>query len=418
MKKLVKKSKIKGVIPVPPSKSYMQRVLLAALLSKKNLKVFNPSSCDDSKTFIEILKKFGFKIKHSKNILEVVYNKNKVPSTINCKESGFCTRVIMLFSSFFGEKIKIDGENTLKRRSFRETLKLIKALGAEVTGGGDFPFIIKGTWKKGIKNLKVDGKDSSQHISGLLFLSPLYYQDLNITVKHLVSKGYIDLTVNVMNKFGINIRKKNNKYHVGGSQKYRRKEIKIEGDWSSAAGLIVTGTLCGSLEIKGIQKESVQPDKNIVELVKSIGGNIRYKNSENLIINKADSLKSFNYDATHTPDLIPVLSILASQCNGVSRIEGINRLENKESNRSEIILKQFGKIGMKIRREDNSFIIKKSKIKGGVIDPFGDHRIVMGAAILGLISEDGVEIINPDCVEKSYMNFWTDFKKIGGNIYE
>jgi 3-phosphoshikimate 1-carboxyvinyltransferase len=195
-------------------------------------------------------------------------------------------------------------------------------------------------------------------------------------------------------------------FFIEGNQKYTAKELTIEGDWSSAAFLLVAGLIAGRMEVKGLNADSNQGDKLIMSVIQQAGGKLTI--NENSIVSEKSNLNPFEFDATDCPDLFPPLVSMAVYCNGISVISGTERLIDKESNRAETLKAEFEKVGIDISLVDNKMYIKSGVMKGASTDSHNDHRIAMALAIAALGSDEEITINNADCVNKSYPFFFKD----------
>ena len=375
MNKFIANSKVSGKITPPSSKSMLQRSIAASYLSNTETTLIYNSTCDDSDVVFRIVKNL----------------KSDTVTELNFGESGLALRMFTPILALQDKKFKIITEGTLKGRPVIDIEKPLR--------GGIYD---------------IDGSVSSQFLTGLLMALPLAKKDSVINVKDLKSKPYIDMTLEVLKSFGIEILNKNyEKFIIKGDQSYSAEKIVIENDWSSASNFIVAGAIAGSIEIHGLNFDSFQPDKNILDIVKTVGAKVKRK-ADSIIVSK-NKLKSFIYNATDSPDLFPPLVVLASACDGKSRIKGALRLKYKESNRADVLVKEFRKLGVNISVSGDEMIIEGGNVIGGEIDSYNDHRIAMAGAIAGLISEKGVTIKNAECVNKSYRSFFKDLEEIMEN---
>jgi 3-phosphoshikimate 1-carboxyvinyltransferase len=264
---------------------------------------------------------------------------------------------------------------------------------------------------------KINSNRSSQFLSGLLLALPLLNEGTIIEVEDATSLPYIDLTIEIMKEFGFEIANDNyQKFCLKSKWDVDYIILNAEGDWSSASYLLVAGAIAGNIKLKGIDNNSKQADKAILEVLKQVGANLEIT-ADSITVRK-NVLNSFEYDATNSPDLIPVLVALAVNCEGESIIRGIDRLVNKESNRLATIYSEFKKLNCDIHIDKDSFIIKNSDINGGVVKSHHDHRIAMSLAIAALNANSAITIEDAECVSKSYPNFFEDLKLIGVNINE
>ena len=375
MNKFIVNSKVSGKITPPSSKSMLQRSIAASFLSNTKTTLIYNSTCDDSDVAFRIVKDL----------------RSGVATDLNFGESGLALRMFTPILALQDKDFKIITEGTLKNRP---TIEIKKPL------------------RGGVHN--IDGSVSSQFLTGLLMALPLVKEDSVINVKDLKSKPYVDMTLEVLRLFGIEINNENyERFTIKGDQSYSAKDIIIENDWSSASNFIVAGAISGKIEIVGLNINSLQPDKNILDVVKSVGAKVEIR--ENSIFISKDKLKAFTYDATDSPDLFLPLVVLASVCNGKSRIKGALRLKYKESDRAEVLVNEFTKLGIKISITGDEMTIEGGNIIGGEIDSHNDHRIAMAGAIAGLVSEKGVNIKKSECVNKSYPDFFKDLENLIDN---
>jgi 3-phosphoshikimate 1-carboxyvinyltransferase len=400
---------IQGEILAPPSKSVMIRLLAGALLAKGASKIVNPSYCNDSVTAINILKEFGCEIFPDSDLMKIDSSEMEInrPQALNCMESGLSLRLFSIISSLSNNRIIINAEDTLLKRKSNQFENILINLGVNLsTNNGYPPFIIQGPIKNG--KISMDGSEGSQLLTGLLFTLPLLNGDSEIIVSNQKSKPYIDLSIKILKDFGINIYNDDYKYyHIKGNQTYKTGKYFVEGDWSGAAFFLVSGVIAGSIKINGLDFDSKQSDKRIIDALIASGSNMKIL--DNSIYISQSNLSGFEFDATDSPDLFPALVVLALNCKGKSIIYGTDRLKNKESDRASVLYEEFKKLGAKIMLKDNSMFIEECKLNGGDVNSHNDHRIAMALAIAGLNSNEQIKINNPECVSKSFQDF---FKKL------
>ncbi|MFC2130933.1 3-phosphoshikimate 1-carboxyvinyltransferase [Bacteroidota bacterium] len=416
MKKSIQKSIIKGEIVAPPSKSLMIRALTGALMSEGFSVILNPIICNDTSAAIDIIKSLGANVEQSSESILIKGALHKEAVDIDCIESALCARLFSAIAPLLAKDIRIIGKGSLLNRNLSDVTNNLISLGIICeSSNGRLPFSIKGDYK--INEIKVDCSKSSQFLTGLLFALPLCNHDTIINVDNLISKPYINLTIDILCNFGIKIEHKEFKrFYIEGNQKYTPVNIIIEGDWSNSAFLLVAGAIAGNVSVKGLNINSMQGDKNILEILDKAGAYISIK--EDSIQIMQSKLTAFEFDLTDTPDLFPPIVSLACYCNGVSKIHGANRLVNKESNRLNALISEFSKLAVKIFLKENTLFIEGGKLKGCDVDSHNDHRIAMALTIAGLTSEEPIIINNAECISKSYPSFYDDMKILGGNIHE
>jgi 3-phosphoshikimate 1-carboxyvinyltransferase len=283
------------------------------------------------------------------------------------------------------------------------------------TTEGFLPLTIKGPLSGG--KCEIDGSVSSQLLTGLLMALPLANGDSEIKVKNLKSIPYIDMTIQILESFGIRVYNEDYQlFKIPGNQKYIPASFEVEGDWSGGAFLLVAGAVNGQLTVQGLRKDSLQSDKAILDALESAGAKIIVNNNSIEILHSG--LKAFEFDATHSPDLFPPLVTLATFCKGTSRIKGVSRLIYKESNRAKTLQTEFGKMNIKIELADDIMLITGGKPSGARVESHDDHRIAMAVAVTALGADGRTYLRDSQCVAKSYPEFFKDMKNAGAAIYE
>ncbi|MES2777299.1 MAG: 3-phosphoshikimate 1-carboxyvinyltransferase [Bacteroidota bacterium] len=415
-------SGLSGSIQAPTSKSSMQRACAAALLTKGKTTIINPGYSNDDKAALDIIQKLGA-------IVEILPDRVVVESTgvhpvspvINCGESGLSIRMFTPIAALSDEAITITGEGSLPTRPMDFFDEIFPMVGIEIaSNGGKLPLQIKGPLQP--QNIEIDGSLSSQFLTGLLMAySAAGASDVSIKVNNLKSKPYIDLTLKVMQDFGMHMPENRNheEYYFGApttnDSQLKAKEYTVEGDWSGAAFLLVAGAVAGNITVKGLDVFSTQADKAILQAIMASGAIISVQ-PEQIEIGPAQ-LKPFHFDATDCPDLFPPLVALASFCNGKSVIQGVSRLAHKESNRGITLQEEFGKMGVEILLQDDLMVIDGGKgLKGAEVSSRHDHRIAMACAVAALKADGPTTINGAEAINKSYPDFYEHIKYLGGNI--
>ena len=403
MYKVIKPFRYKGSIKINSSKSIYQRCLALSCFSNSDFIIVGDSNNDDVKTAKEICKKIGLDLKKSKNNLivsgEVLANIQRL--NVNTCESGLSLRVFgVLLTSFF-ENVTLNRNGSAINRKF--DFSSLKDLGVTFYEK-ESSIILNGKLNAGTVN--INKLDSSQILTGLLITLPFLNDNSIIKCKDLVSKPYIDITLSLLDDLGIQIKNNNyKKFLIEGNQELKRNKVIVEGDWSSAAFHLVGAAISGSITINGLNLKSLQGDKEILNVLEKCGTELKIKNNSVTVIKK--QLKSFSFDATQTPDLFPPLVALASCCDGISKIFGVDRLINKESNRGLTLKEEFSKLGIKISLDNKCLSIEgKSQIKGAIVDSHNDHRLAMALSVMASVSEHPITIKNSYAVAKSYSKFY------------
>ena len=420
---------LKGEVVIPSSKSIGHREIICSGLASGKSIVDNISISKDIEATIEGLKSFGAKINEIPSKFQgrcafsiegtdgKINLKNKV---INCRESGSTLRFLIPLGILSNEKIIFTGSGKLVERPLDPYFEIFNKKGIEYKIFSDkinLPLEINGKLKSGVYSLV--GNISSQFISGLLFSLPLCEGDsvIEITTK-LESESYINLTLDALKKYGIEIINENHKrYIVKGNQKYKNIETTVEGDYSQGAFWLVAGALSENIKSIGLGFGSIQGDQKIVDILKKM--NVNLKISENEIISIESKTRGTIIDGSDCPDIIPILTVLASVSEGVTKIINSERLRYKECDRLTAIATELNKIGADIQELSDGLIINgKKSLKGGEVSCWNDHRIAMSLAIASIKCSEKLILRGTECVEKSYPEFWKDFVSLGGKIEE
>jgi 3-phosphoshikimate 1-carboxyvinyltransferase len=290
----------------------------------------------------------------------------------------------------------------------------LSKLGADLRGYNEFqvPVWVKGVLKGGDVEIKAE---SSQFISSLLFSLPLAKYDSTLKVKSTKSRPYIDMTLPVLGESGIEIEKKGDEFFIPGSQSYKLHKFSVPSDFSSAGYLIAAGLLAGKVKIENMF-DSKQGDRIIVDAVREMGGKIRWNKEKGEIVVEKSELSGIDFDASDTPDLAPVISALAAVAKGKTRIYNAEHLRIKEIDRIEGIYSNLKSLGIKAEKRKDGIEIDGGEIEGGTVDSFGDHRMALAFALLGLIAKKGVRVKNAEVVSVSYPGYFEVLKSLGAKI--
>lgn len=414
MDKTVSLGSIKGIITPPSSKSYAQRAIALALLSKGRTTLRNIEFCKDTRSALACIEALGAKVTFlDERTISIDGGLNPTSGTLLVGESGLATRLFTPIASLNHSPICIQGEGTLLHRPMQMMIEPLRELGVKVKdGGGYLPIEVEGPIHGG--EIRVDGSISSQFITGLLLALPLAKTDTTLYVDSAVSTPYIDMTIDTAQRFGVEIMHKSGDYSeffIEGGQNYTPTDLSIEGDWSGASTMLVAGAIAGEVTIRNISTLSKQADTAICHALERAGAGIIIEH-DSITVSKRP-LKAFSFDATNCPDLFPALAALAAAAEGVSTIVGTNRLMHKESDRAETIRQEYEKFGIMVDiSEDNIMKIRGGEIHPATVFSHNDHRIAMSLAVSALRCKGEVTIENAECVEKSYPDFFEDLESI------
>lgn len=401
------RSALSGTVSIPPSKSVAHRLLIASSLGDKPSLIKNVGTSDDVKATINSLNALGAKITLSNTDANVTPIKvvNDNPK-LDVGESGSTLRFMLPLVRSLGVKRP---EFTMRGRlKDRPNDELIRVLDEHT---------VNGALRSGV--YEIDSSISSQYITGLLLALPRLEGTSIIILKgDVVSKGYLDITEDILKAYSIEFTKHNSCYIIPGMQSYKTFDTKAEGDFSSSSFLFTLGAFQKEgITLKNLNPQSKQGDKVIVDILRDSGVRIDEKNGE-YKVSENGKYKPLDVDLENAPDLAPILAVFASKVHGVSKISGIERLRIKESDRISAILDMLKSAKIDAKYEDKVLTINGGNPKSGTFDGYKDHRIVMSSLVLSLLScDDGESVVSDiECISKSYPNFLSDIISLGGNI--
>ena len=406
---------ISGKIEAISSKSDAHRLLICAALSETETKIHCNVMSKDIAATVNCLKAMGAEIFVNDKVITVNPKEFNKTASLDCGESGSTLRFLMPVVSALGIDATIIGQGRLPQRPISPLKEEMEKKGVVFNTDSNFPLHLSGKLQWG--EYEIAGNISSQFITGLLFALPILNGDSKIRlIPPVESKSYLDITISALRKFGIEIEEKENLYIIKGNQKYiSPKELWVDGDWSNSSFFLCAGALNeNGVTVTGLNINSPQGDKKILDILKSMGADVIINNDE-ITVKKKD-LKGIVVDASDIPDAVPIISVVATMCEGETKIINAQRLRIKESDRIESVVKMLESVGAKIDETDDGMIIKGVRsLLGGIVEGYNDHRIVMSAAILSSLCESEVTITDAQAVEKSYPDFFADFNKMGGN---
>ncbi len=402
----IQPSLLKGTVKIPSSKSYSHRMLICAGLSSGKSVIKGISFSKDIDATISAMNALGAKIEINGDTATVQgISEPSEDAVIDCCESGSTLRFIIPISCALGTSSEFHGQGRLPQRPIDIYIRELSQKNIIFEYNNTMPFSLSGKLSSG--DFYLEGDVSSQFVTGLLFALPILDGDSKIIMKsHLESKPYADMTIACLRLFGIDITETDYGYFIRGNQKYTPHDCTVEGDYSQAAFFFTANALGNNIKLENLIPDSVQGDKKILEIIDEMCYNSKHGRPG-----------FFKADCSDIPDLVPILAVLGSFGSEKSVIFNAKRLKIKESDRLLAISSVLNNIGGKITALDDGLIIEPvENFKGGEIDSFGDHRIVMCGAIASTRSENPVIIRGADAVKKSYPDFFGDFRKLGGKF--
>ncbi|NLL89873.1 MAG: 3-phosphoshikimate 1-carboxyvinyltransferase [Dehalococcoidales bacterium] len=414
MRVKISKSELRGKVAVPPSKSYTIRSLMCAALAKGKSRIINPLISDDTEAASQALETVGIKIQKNDGCWEVQGGRFHAPDgDIYCRDSAATMRFMACLSAIIPGKCRLVPSPSLAKRPIEPLVAALNKLKVKCRMEDSVVVVDEGKFLGG--NVSLTGDVSSQFISGLLFLCPLAEAGLNIRITTPPESGpYIEMTLGCMKEFGIDIiASPTLQFFTGDFRQYKPADYTVEADWSTASYLLAAGAIAGSTEATGLNLNSLQGDRVILNLLSKMGASIIAK--KDMITTSRSNLKPIRADLTDSIDLLPTMAVVAALANGQSRFYGIRRARFKESNRVTAVKEGLEKMQIPVTENDDMLIINGGKPVGATIDSFGDHRIAMAFSLLGAAVGDTV-IEGAECVNKTFPHFWETLESIGAKV--
>ena len=439
-------------LSMPVSKSFAQRAIIAAALADGTSHLRGYTPCGDNEAALQVARNLGAEVNVNGN--EVTIKGISAQSgglnlpELHVGESGLLTRMLIpLMAQLSPDPVSFTGEKTLLGRPLTGAKEIMDAFEADVIPSEveespsivRVPLTVKGPLKAG--RAEISGKHGSQLISGLLMALPFAEKNSSLIVHEPKSIPYMFITLEVLKKFGIKIGNDmlggpdflasdgdwslctEMVFKVKGGQKYKAADIDLEGDWSAAANFLVAGAIFGKAELQGLDTTSLQADLSIMDILMDAGASLSQLDGDrgNITVQRAP-LKAFRVDASNCPDLFPIVSVLAAFCQGTSRLAGVGRLANKESDRARAIMEMLTQMGVRACVEGDEMVIEGHSLaqrlldncllKGGLYTSHHDHRMVMALKVASLGADGPISIDDEQCVAKSFPQFHEIFDKL------
>ena len=407
---------ITGTVSAIPSKSDVHRALICDALADRQSRVNFSATSEDINATVSCLNSLGAKITVDglgADVIPIGKNLNK-NATLDCGESGSTIRFMIPVAAALGADSLFIGRGRLAQRPLEPLATVMKQNGCSFSKQGEFPLLVSGRLKSA--EFQIEGNVSSQFITGLLFALPLIGGGKIKILPPVESKKYIDMTVRTMGEFGVNVSVEGTTYSVESSSQYSVKKdvYSSDGDWSNAAFFLSAAAIKGEVRYLNVFKNSLQGDKEIVNLLSRFGADVKWE--EDSVFVKSKELHGIDIDASQIPDLVPILSVVASFAKGETKIYNAGRLRIKESDRLSAVATALNTLGAEVTEHEDGLMIKGKPdlCLNGCVDSFNDHRMVMSCAVAALCSGGDVEVKNAQAVNKSYPSFFDDFILLGG----
>lgn len=405
-------SPLSGEINIPPSKSAAHRALICAALSEGTSRVEPYCTSEDIKATAACLRALGMRIEEDGKGYTVGRGERIKGGTLDFGESGSTARFLLPVAAALGAEVTAKGKGRLPERPMKVLTDLLRQHGVEVSSD-NLPMTLKGKMTAG--EFALPGNISSQYISGLMLAAPLLDGDTEIIpTTALESVGYIDMTVDAVKGQGVGVEETEKGWKISADQSYKPRDIKIEGDWSQAAFFMSAAAIGGDIRVHGLDFASKQGDMAALDVFAAFGADISIE-GDVLHIRKGE-LRGIEVNAADIPDMVPAIAATAAFASGKTVIHSAERLRIKESDRIKTTIAALNALGIKTEERPDGMMIYGGRPKGGTVDGANDHRIVMAFSVAAAFAEGESVITGAEAINKSYPEFFEDFKKLGGKI--
>ena len=405
---------------VPGSKSYTHRILIASALSDGECRIQNPLLSEDTLLTMQALRQMGIHIDDtSQDQIIVCGNSGALKpcaDRIFLGNSGTSMRLLAAVAALGMGKITLTGTDRMAERPIQDLIDALVQLGARIRSinrNGCPPLEIIGEKMSG-GSVKINCRTSSQYLSALLLIAPYTDRGLEIRVTEgPVSRPYVDMTVDVMDTFGVTVSREGyERFKVAGKQTYRAGVYPVEPDGSQAGYFWAAAAVCGTeVKVKGVTADSRQGDVKFANLMATMGCEISIEPDG--IAVTGSRLKAADVDMGDMPDMVPTLAVVAAFAEGTTIIRNVSHLKAKESDRLASVVNELVKMGIDARCSTDELIVTGGNPHGAEIETYGDHRIAMSFAVAGLVTP-GMFIQDENCVAKSFPDFWKVFEGLYG----
>ncbi|MDC0475628.1 3-phosphoshikimate 1-carboxyvinyltransferase [Methylophilaceae bacterium] len=415
---------VRGYIKLPGSKSITNRVLLMAALGSGVTKLIDPLRSEDTDQMINALIKLGVSVKEvndDKNIIEIKGTEHNFPNkktNLFLGNSGTTFRPLAAVLAMMRGDYYLSGIERMHERPIKDLVDALEQIGSSIQyekNNGYPPITINNSSIEISEPIQIKGDISSQYLTALLIAGPISNNEFNIEViGDLVSKPYIDITLKLLTKF--NIFYKNDNWHLFSLKKdsvYKNpSKIFVEGDASSASYFFAAASLAGSIEIKGINKDSIQGDLKFLDIISEMGAKIEYK-SDSIQVSKASNLKGLEIDCIEIPDAAMTLAIMAVFADKPTKLKNIGSWRVKETDRILAMDNELTKMGVEVSTtHDSMTIFPQKQLNDDIsIETYNDHRIAMCFSLFCLKNLN-IIIQDPNCVNKTYPDYFKDLKSV------
>ncbi len=420
-------STVGGMVSAPPSKSYTHRALILGALAHGETVIENFLRSDDTRHTIDACRSLGVDIQSDAESLRIIGTGGRFPAKPEAQRifvgnSGSTIRMAASLAALAPARVIFGGEARLRERPVGDLLSALKSLGVQarsVEREGYPPVEVRGGRLLG-GEVSVSGMASSQHISSLLMVAP--YAESQVSIKivdGLRSRPYVDVTIDAMRQFGVEVENRNyEEFVVNGGQGYKGRHYRVEGDYSSAAYFFAMAAIGqGAVTVDNLNADSVQGDRHFLDILPEMGCSVSYHGGQ-VEVTRENELVGVTTDMGNYPDIVQPLAVVAAYARGKAKITNIGHLIYKETDRINDTAAELGKMGIKVDVTGDTMSIDGGKPQGADIEAHGDHRMAMSFAVAALFADGETTIDGAESVAKSYPGFFANLAKIGASVQE
>lgn len=419
MREIKKAGALDADIYVPGSKSYTQRALVIAALADGISHLRNCLCSDDTNLLVEALRELGVDVRTfgKDTIVQGTGGNFRTPAApLFMGNNGTGTRFLAALTSLGLGPVVIDGDARLRERPVKSLIDALNAVGGNCkSAAGDvYPPVVNygGGLRGGVVRFK--DSESSQHISSVLIVAPYAQEDIVIELEgRVLSKPYIDMTLEVMDDFGVPVTVEGHgRYRVPARSKYRAREYFVEGDASSASYFFLAAGICGGrVCVKNLDSRSRQGDLRVLDVIEELGCMVKRDGVGIEVVGRPLKSGERRYDCSEMPDMVPGLAVFSAFRKGRTIIHNVPHLRIKESDRLAATVEGLKRIGIDAWEIEDGIVIDGGEPVGGEIETYSDHRIAMSFAVAGLRT-GGIKIAGESCVAKSFPEFWAVLEEL------
>lgn len=409
-------SRLDARVRVPGSKSYTNRALLVAALGSGQSRITEALFSDDTRYMCDALNRLGISVRaeESTSSFEVQGCDGALPDVeaeLYVGTAGTAARFLGAALALGPGRYRLDGSARMRERPMADLLTALRELGAtaqEEGRPGCLPVVISGRGRRAASHsLKVPGTASSQFLSGLLLAAPYWGGEAKLEVLgELVSKPYLDLTVQVMRDFGVAV--SNDAYQsfgVAAGQRYQGRSYAVEPDASAASYFFAAAAICnGSVTVEGLGTETRQGDYRLVDVLEQMGARVE-REPRRTRVTGTGRLQGVDVDMSDLTDVAQTLAMVATFAETPTRVRGIGFIRHKETDRVGNVVKELLRLGIQAEEEPDGYVIRPGPARPGEVHTYDDHRMAMSFALLGL-RHPGITILDPGCTSKTFPNFF------------